>query len=109
MRAVGQKGLVPGEWRERRTWGRGKALLDNALGTIQAQVERVTWARGHPRPQAGTAVLPRSSLPVSSQAVWAGAPLRPGLGFHLSASWTKPFRLTGVGGGGQLLHRCREA
>ena len=56
MRAVGQKGLVPGEWRERRTWGRGKALLDNALGTIQAQVERVTWARGHPRPQAGTTV-----------------------------------------------------
>lgn len=85
--------------------GEGKALLDHALGTaIQAQLERVTWARGRPRPQAGTALLPRSSLPALSQAVWAGAPLGPGLGFHLCASWTEPFRLSGLGGSGQLLH-----
>lgn len=58
-RAVGQKGLVQGEWREKKTWAGRKALLDHALGiAIQAQLEKVTWARGRPRPQASTA-LPR--------------------------------------------------
>lgn len=108
---VGRRGQLVrrGGWRERRTWGRGKLCRQCTGDTCSSSsVERVTWARGRPRPQAGTALLPRSSLPASSQAVWAGAPLGPGLGFHLSASWTKPFQLTGLGGGGRLLHSVQR-
>lgn len=47
--------------------GEGKALLDHALGiAIQAQLEKVTWARGRPRPQASTA-LPAQELSASHE------------------------------------------